>query len=111
VQVRIRAVDKSKDILKSKSIKSSSGDVQYDESFTVQCFANQQFKIFVKDSHLFKDEELGEGLFVVDDTGTGQETVVQAGEGRITLKTSFKSAETASNDSPKAARRGLLKKG
>ena len=111
VQVRIRALDKSKDLLKCKGAKSSSGDVQFDESFTVQCLANQQFKIFVKDNHVFKDVELGEGLFVVDDTGSGQETVVQVGEGRVTLKTSFKSSETASNESPKAARRGLLKRG
>ncbi|KAA8913371.1 C2 domain-containing protein [Sphaerosporella brunnea] len=110
VQIRIRSVDKNKDLLKSKSIKSSSGEIQYDESFTLQCFADQQFKVFAKDNHLFKDEELGEGLFVVDDTGSGQDTVVQVGEGRVTLRTSFKSAETASNASPKAKRRALLKK-
>lgn len=111
LQVRIRALDKSKDLLKSKAAKSSSGDVQFDESFTVQCLANQQFRIFVKDNHVFKDVDLGEGLFVVDDTGSGQETVVSVGEGRVTLKTSFKNSDAASNESPKTARRGLLKRG
>jgi hypothetical protein len=110
VQIRIRSVDKNKDLLKSKSIKSSSGEIQYDESFSIQCFADQQFKVFAKDNHLFKDEELGEGLFVVDDTGSGQDTVVNVGEGKVTLRTGFKSAETASNASPKAKRKGLLKK-
>ncbi|KAI5842793.1 C2 domain-containing protein [Tricharina praecox] len=112
VQVRIRAVDKNKDLLKSKTVKSSTGDASYDEQFSVQCFADTQFKVFVKDNHLFKDEELGEGLFAVDDTGSGNDTIVNVGEGRVTLRTSFKSAENASTaDSPKASRRkGLLKK-
>lgn len=112
LQVRIRALDKNKDLLKSKAAKSSSGDVQFDESFTVQCLANQQFRIFVKDNHVFKDVDLGEGLFVIDDTGSGQETVVPVGEGRVTLKTSFKNSDAASTESPKTARRGgLLKRG
>lgn len=111
VQIRIRPIDKSRDVLKSKSIKTSTGDVTFDESVTIQCFADQQFKIWAKDDHLFKDKELGEGLFVVDDTGSGQDTVVQVGEGRVTLKTSFKGNETASNAIPKANRKSLLKRG
>jgi len=112
VQVRIRALDKNKDLLKSRTVKSPTGDATYDEQFAVQCFADTQFKVFVKDNHLFKDEELGEGLFAIDDTGSGSDTVVPVGEGRVTLRTSFKSAENASTDSsPRASKRkGLLKK-
>jgi hypothetical protein len=111
VQVRIRAVDKNKDLLKSKSVKSSSGEIHWDESFTCQCFADQQFKVFVKDNHIFKDEELGEGLFVVDDTGSGHDTVINVGEGKLTLKTSFHISDSGVETSPKASRRGLLKRG
>lgn len=76
-----------------------------------QCTADQQFKVCAEDDHLIRaDEELGEGLFVVDDTGSGGETVVSVGQGKVTLRTSFKSADMVSNASPKNSRRGLLKK-
>ncbi|KAI5780050.1 C2 domain-containing protein [Geopyxis carbonaria] len=109
VQIRVRPVDKTKDCFKSKTIKSASGEPEWNESFSVQCTADQQFKIFAKDNHLIRDEELGEGLFVVDDTGSGQDTIVHVGEGRVTLSTSFQAADVGSV-SPKA-KRGLLRRG
>jgi hypothetical protein len=110
VQIRIKPVNKSRDVLKSKSIKAASGECSWnDESFTIECFADQQFKIFAKDNHIFKDEELGEGLFVLNDTGSDRDTVVSVGQGTVTLKTNFSSIETASTTSPKH-RRNLLKR-
>lgn len=111
VQLRFKTADKTKDLHKSKSVKSSSGELSWDEEFKFQCTADQQFKVFAKDNHLIRgDEELGEGLFVVDDTGSGGDTVVQVGaHGKVTLRTSFKSADMVSNASPKNNRRGLLK--
>lgn len=110
VQLRFKTADKAKDLHKSKSVKSSSGELHWDEEFKFQCTADQQFKVFAKDNHLLRgDEELGEGLFVVDDTGSGGDTVVSVGQGgKVTLRTTFKSADMVSNASPKN-RRGLLK--
>ncbi|KAL7269910.1 Tricalbin-2 [Rhizina undulata] len=111
VQIRIKTADKLKELHKSKSIKSSSGEIEWNESFNFNCTADQQFKLFAKDNHLLRgDEELGEALFVVDDTGTGQDTVLSVGQGRIVLRTSFKSLESGSNDSPKSVRKGLFQK-
>lgn len=110
VQLRFKTADKTKDLHKSKSVKSASGELHWDEEFKFQCTADQQFKLFAKDNHLIRgDEELGEGLFVVDDTGSGGDTVVSVGQGKVTLRTSFKSADMVSNASPKNNRRGLLK--
>ncbi|RPB03096.1 tricalbin [Choiromyces venosus 120613-1] len=109
VQLRFKTLDKGKELHKSKSVKSSTGELAWDESFTFNCTADQQFKVYAKDNHLLRgDEELGEGLFVVDDTGNGGDTVVPVGQGKVVLRTSFKSSETASNASPRH-RRGLLK--
>lgn len=109
VQLRFKTADKAKDLHKSKSVKSGSGELHWDEEFKFQCTADQQFKVFAKDNHLLRgDEELGEGLFVVDDTGSGGDTVVLVGQGKVTLRTSFKSADMVSNASPKN-KRGLLK--
>lgn len=109
VQLRFKTADKAKDLHKSKSVKSATGELHWDEEFKFQCTADQQFKVFAKDNHLLRgDEELGEGLFVVDDTGSGGDTVVSVGQGKVILRTTFKSADMVSNASPKN-RRGLLK--
>ncbi|KAG0635305.1 C2 domain-containing protein [Tuber brumale] len=110
VQLRFKTLDKGKELCKSKSVKSSTGEWAWDESFTFNCTADQQFKVYAKDNHLLRgDEELGEGLFVVDDTGNGGDTVVPVGQGKVVLRTSFKSSETASSASPRNRRGGLLK--
>lgn len=109
VQLRFKTVDKGKDLHKSKPVKSSSGELSWDESFSFNCTADQQFRVYAKDSHhILRGEDLGDSLFVVDDTGSGGDTVLSVGQGKVVLRTSFKSSETASNASPKH-RRGLLK--
>lgn len=109
---RIRIIGgKTREILKSKSHKTSTGEVSWDEMCTTTCTADQQFRIYVEDDHLFKDQPLGEGLFVVDDTGTGNDTVVPVGVGQVVLKTSFRpngTSENGASGSPK--RRGFLGK-
>jgi hypothetical protein len=93
VQVRIRSLEKGKDLLKSKTIKTanSSGEWVFDESISIQALASAQYKVSVKDNHLFKDEEMGEGLFVVDDSNqNGGEITVQVGMGTVRLRTVFK---------------------
>lgn len=109
LQFRVRALDKSKDAHKTKTNKAPNGEASFDEQFTAQCSADTQFKIYAKDNHMIKDTELGEGLFVIDDTGSGQETIVPVGEGKVVLRTSFRAAD-AGSISPKG-KRGLLRRG
>lgn len=110
---RIRLLGgKNKEILKSRSQKSSTGDATWDETCTVTCTPDQQFKLIVEDDHTFIDKVLGEGMFVVDDTGTGKDTVVRVGEGHVVLRTSFAmngTSEAGTTGSPR--RRGFLGKG
>lgn len=107
---RIRVMGtKTREILKSKSHKTSSGEVTWDETCTATCTADQQFQIYVEDDHLFKDQPLGEAIFFIDDTGSGRDTVVPVGAGQIVLKTSFRpngTSENGTGGSPK--RRGFL---
>ena len=62
------------------------------------CTADTQFKLVVKDHSFFGvDDELGEGLFFVDDQGSGgAEKSVRVGEGVVVVKSSFVPAETGS---------------
>lgn len=102
---------KTKEILKSKSHKTSTGEVTWDEMCTVTCTADQQFQVYVEDDHLFKDQPLGDAFFYVADTGSGKDLVLPVNGGQVVLKTSFRPHGTSDNGtggSPK--RRGFLGK-
>jgi len=88
----------AKEIIKTKAIKSSSGEVKFgDESTRVQCAADTQFKIVVRDHSTFgSDDDLGEGSFYVADQGSGAERVVGVGKGTVTVRTNFEAADKAS---------------
>jgi hypothetical protein len=109
---------KPKVIHKTDHIKSPSGIVQFadkKESFKCSCSADTQFQIQVKAHNTFgSDDDLGEGLFFVDESGTGQEKVVKAGSGQVVLKSNFAltSTENGATDSPKTSgfRKSLLSK-
>ena len=109
---RIRVIgNKTKEILKSKSHKTATGEVTWDETCTTTCPADQQFQIYLEDDHLFNGRPLGEGLFFVDDTGSGKDTIVPVGSGQVVLKTTFKANGTSENGvggSPR--RKGFLGK-
>lgn len=92
----------SKEIHKTKAIKSASGTVEFDashENFKVSCSADTQFQVSVKDKNTFKDDDLGDGLFFVSDQGEGSEQQVRAGSGSVTIRSSFKSASRGDADS------------
>lgn len=111
LQLRVRTVSKGKDAHKTKTIKTNSnGEVEFGEEFKVECRADEQFRMYAKDNHMIKDLELGEGLFVVDDTGSGQDTVVPVGNdgGKVILRTSFRAADVGT--SPGGKKRGLLRR-
>lgn len=118
VRVHIKQISPkgAKDVHKTKAIKSPSGVVQWEhETFKVNCTADTQFQVQVRDHAIFgTGDDLGEGLFFVDDSAIGGEKVVKAGNGSIMLKTSFQPMDAgAIRSSPKPAggpRRSFLSK-
>ncbi|KAH6671447.1 C2 domain-containing protein [Halenospora varia] len=110
---------KPKTIHKTDHIKSATGAVTFNEkkeSFKCSCSADTQFQVQVKGHNTFgSDDDLGEGLFFVDESGTGQEKQVRAGSGHVVIKSNFvlNPSENGSlaADSPKGGfRRSLLSK-
>ena len=92
LRVVMRMLGKSsKELHKTKAMKSSSGKIEYSEheNFSVPCTADTQFQAKIVDHGTLRHKDLGEGLFFVSDQGTGAEQTVQAGEGTLTLRTSF----------------------
>ena len=106
----------AKDVHKTKAIKSPAGVVQWDhENFRVNCTADTQFQVVVKDHAVFgSSAELGEGVFFVDDSAAGGEKSIQAGPGSVQLKTSFQAMDgDVARNSPKGSggpRRSFLSK-
>ena len=94
---------KTKVIHKTEHIKSASGTVTFNdkkESFKCSCSADTQFQIQVKGHNTFgSDDDLGEGLFFVDESGTGLEKQVKAGSGHVVLKSNFVLTPTPENGS------------
>lgn len=78
---------------KTDHIKSASGSVQFNEkkeSFKTSCSADTQFQIQVKGHKTIgSDEDLGEGLIFVDESGTAAEKQVKVGSGVVVVKSNF----------------------
>lgn len=107
---------KPKTIHKTEHIKSGTGTVTFNdkkESFKCSCSADTQFQIQVKGHNTFgSDDDLGEGLFFVDESGTGLEKHVKAGSGYVVLKSNFvlnPSTDGPADQSPKSSSGGLRK--
>lgn len=104
---------KEKSVGKTKHHKSSTGDWSFDESFKFNCAADAQFKVEVKGNHTFgSDDDLGEHLYVVDETGGGPKELTLGG-GTVVLKSTFQAADSLSiRDSPRSSsiRRSILLK-
>ena len=109
VQVHVKQLSgakSGKEIHKTKAVKSATGQVDWDhEMFQVNCSADTQFQLLVKDDKMFGDELLGESLFFVDDSTTGVEKAVKIGDGEVTLKTTFVRNEESLKGSPKSVNR------
>ena len=115
VQVLIKQLTSrgSKDVHKTKPIKSSSGQVEWEqeqEMARVNCLPDTQFQVQVKDHTMFGGEDLGEAPFFIDDSSTGSEKTISVGPGSVVLKTSFAAtnADASVVGSPKGTRRSLL---
>lgn len=94
VQVHVNmkgAKGKTKELYKTKHQKSKDGVVTFgdDENFKVQCTADATFQMIVKDHEVFRDKELGEGMFFVNDQGAGAEQTVTCGSGTVVVRSSF----------------------
>jgi hypothetical protein len=107
-------VPKDKSVGKTKHFKSSSGQWTFDETFTTQCTPDAQFKIEVKGEHLFgSDDDLGEHVYFVDESGASGSKDLSVGSGTVTVKSSFQPAESSnlSANSPRSGvRRSFLSK-
>ncbi|KAK3394449.1 C2 domain-containing protein [Podospora didyma] len=106
---------KSKLVGKTKHHKSPTGTVNFDETFRISCTPDSQFKVEAKEHHTIKtDELLGESLFFVDDSNSGQDKPVKVGNGTVVMKSAFTPTEsTLSPDSPRSTsglRRSFLSK-
>ncbi|KAK0631828.1 C2 domain-containing protein [Immersiella caudata] len=100
---------KSKVIGKTKHHKSATGTVKFDETFKISCTPDAQFKIEAKEHHKIKsDELLGEGLYFVDESNSGQVKQVKVGNGVVGISSTFIPSESnLAPDSPRSTASGL----
>lgn len=103
---------KEKTVGKTKHHKSSTGQWSFNETFKFSCAPDAQFKVEAKGDHTFgSDDDLGEHIYFVDDSGTGAQKELSVGSGTVSIKSTFQAAEPSSTDSPKAnLRRSFLSK-
>jgi C2 domain len=102
VYVKMEGPKGIKEVHKTKSIKSSTGKVEYaadHETFKVNCSADTKFQVVVKDHGLFGGEVLGEGFFFPADQGSGATQAVKAGDGTVVIQSHFSPSEGSSADS------------
>ena len=121
VQVTVKAVGPkgSKEVHKTKAIKSATGTVEFDanqENFKLPCSADTQFVVSIKDHDLLRSKDLGEAMFFVSDQGGGSDQTIKAGSGTVTIRSSFAASNgvaadglrppTSGRESPDSKREG-----
>lgn len=94
IKVEVRILHDStkglKEVLKTKPIKTKTGDVAWeDESTKVPCTADSQFRIAVYKHATFGSDDLGESTFYVNGQGVGGEQSVSVGSGTVVIRTGF----------------------
>ncbi|GAB7341289.1 hypothetical protein MBLNU457_7560t1 [Dothideomycetes sp. NU457] len=126
VQVRVTNESTKKEVLKTRAVKTKTGEVTWDaETEKTSASADDQFRMAVVDHGTFNHKPLGDALFFVDDQGAGGGRSVAVGSGSVVIRSSFEpvnggllapNAETASivsgmnKDSPagKSLRRSFM---
>ena len=105
-----------KDLFKTDHRKpNSDGEVRYEnESKRIPCMADTKFILLVKDHKTFGSDQLGEGVFYINDQSGGGQQEVKVGSGTVVLRSSFQPADTASlappgssSDSPSGRKGGV----
>jgi len=106
-----------KEVVKTDHQKAKAGEAQFDgQSKKVQCAANSQFRVQVKDHKTFGSDMLGEAPFFINDQAQGGQQEVRVGSGVVMLRTSFQPADAVSvmgstmgaSDSPNSSKKGGL---
>lgn len=101
----------AKEVHKTKAIKSSSGEIEWDnEMFRATCSPDEKFHIQVKDDKLLGGHDLGEAMFFINDSANSNEKSIRIGEGTVVLTTTFMPAENSQADSPRSRRSFLSKR-
>jgi Ca2+-dependent lipid-binding protein len=99
VQIRQMSSRGTREVLRSKAVKSSSGQISWEnETVKLHCTPDAQFQIQVKDHSLLgRDDDLGETLFFIDDSasGSGDNKTVKVGNGSVVLRSTFVPPESA----------------
>lgn len=98
VKVLIDSAKGLREVMKTKSVKSKSGDATYEnETKRFPCSADNQFRVHVFNDHTFgSDEDLGEGTFFVNDQSSGGQQEVNVGSGTVVIQSSFQPNDAAS---------------
>ncbi|KAK3657401.1 Tricalbin-2 [Elasticomyces elasticus] len=108
-----------KEVIKTDHRKPKDGEVQFEsESKKLQCPADSQFRLQVKDHKTFGSDLIGEGPFFINDQAQGGQQEVRIGTGVVVLRTSFQpvagdnvsmmGSVMAGNDSPASNKKGGL---
>lgn len=88
------------------------GTIQFNETFKHKCTPDTQFRIEVKGHHTFgSDDDLGEALYFVDESGTGEKEI-KVGSGVVVMKSNFvdPAAESPRPGTSSGIRRSFLSK-
>jgi C2 domain len=102
VYVKMIGSKGGKEVHKTKTIKSSTGKVEYSpdhETFKVGCSADTQFQVVVKDHGLFGGDVLGDSMFYLADQGSGATQPIKAGSGTVVVRSQFSPSVGSSADS------------
>lgn len=100
----VQTSPKPKTVGKTKHHEPSDGVVKFDENFKFVCTPEATFQIQVKEHRTLRsDEDLGEALYFVDDSGSGQAKEVKVKDGTVVIRSSFLPHGEAPTDSPKSA--------
>ncbi|PKS06382.1 hypothetical protein jhhlp_007130 [Lomentospora prolificans] len=112
----VQTAPKHKTVGKTKHRDASGGLFKFEETFKFVCQPDATFQIQVKEHHKIRsDSDLGEAIFFVDDSNSGQDRQVKVNEGTVVIRSSFVPNEPASlapSDSPKSGglKRSFLSK-
>ncbi|PHH90809.1 hypothetical protein CDD83_2608 [Cordyceps sp. RAO-2017] len=98
---------------KTKHHKSSTEEWSFNETFSARCSSDAQFKIEAKGDHFIgSDDDLGEHVYFVDETGAAAPKELSVGGGTVTIKSNFQPTESNAPDTPRShnLRRSFLGK-
>lgn len=91
VYVLIKQLSPKEKVVAKTKHHETPGTIHFDETFKHKCTPDTQFRIEAKGHHTFgSDDDLGEALFFVDESGGGDKEV-RVGSGTVILRSAFES--------------------